>query len=450
MDKVLTTACILVGIALTLLAFPEGITATGVAFIVSGLVVAVINQLAGEERAFLIRLFLVALLVRLIFGLFVHTFKLYEQFGGDALTYDHLGQTLVEIWNGQAITENFWTQRALDMSAPGWGMNYLTGFIYFLVGRNMFAAQVFCAIIGAATAPLVYTCAYQIFNNRRVGKTSALLVALFPAFIIWSSQLMKDGLIIFLLVLAMTMVIQLQHKFSYWAVTLLIFSLFGILSLRFYIFYMAATAVVGAFVVGLGKSPQAIVRNLLALVILGLGLTYLGVLRNAGQDIERYASLEQIQLSRSDLAGRAESGYGADLDVSTTEGALVALPVGFTYLMLAPFPWQVTNMRQALALPEVLLWWASIPLMIVGIWYTIKNRLRQAIPILIFTLMLTLAYSIFQGNVGTAYRQRTQIQVFLFIFIGVGWTIKREKYENQQQIYQMRRRRPLQQPTGLS
>ena len=44
--------------------------------------------------------------------------------------------------------------------------------------------------------------------------------------------------------------------------------------------------------------------------------------------------------------------------------------------------------------------------------------------------MLTLAYSIFLGNVGTAYRQRTQIQVFLFILIGVGWTVYKEKREN--------------------
>ena len=98
--------------------------------------------------------------------------------------------------------------------------------------------------------------------------------------------------------------------------------------------------------------------------------------------------------------------------------------------MLAPFPWQVTSLRQAITLPEILVWWAMIPLLIYGLWYTLKNRLRTAIPILIFTLMLTIAYSIFQGNVGTAYRQRTQIQVFLFIFVAVGATLILEKREN--------------------
>src|ERR671936_1149841 len=75
-------------------------------------------------------------------------------------------------------------------------------------------------------------------------------------------------------------------------------------------------------------------------------------------------------------------------------------------------------------------WWASFPLLVLGIWFTIKYRLRQALPILIFTTMLTLAYSIFQGNVGTAYRQRSQILVFYFIFVAVGAVLLKERQED--------------------
>jgi hypothetical protein len=109
--------------------------------------------------------------------------------------------------------------------------------------------------------------------------------------------------------------------------------------------------------------------------------------------------------------------------------------------MLAPFPWEMASMRQAISIPEVLFWWASIPLMLIGLWYTIKNRLRTAFPIVLFSLMLTLAYSIFQSNVGTAYRQRTQIQVFLFMFTAVGWTLHREKKENQRLLRSEKQRR---------
>jgi positive regulator of sigma E activity len=54
-------------------------------------------------------------------------------------------------------------------------------------------------------------------------------------------------------------------------------------------------------------------------------------------------------------------------------------------------------------------------------------------PILIFTVMLTLAYSVFQGNVGTAYRQRAQLLVFYFIFVAVGFVLMKEKREEKKQ-----------------
>ena len=43
--------------------------------------------------------------------------------------------------------------------------------------------------------------------------------------------------------------------------------------------------------------------------------------------------------------------------------------------------------------------------------------------------MLSLAYSVFQGNVGTAYRQRAQLLVFYFIFVAVGFVLLKEKRE---------------------
>jgi hypothetical protein len=164
--------------------------------------------------------------------------------------------------------------------------------------------------------------------------------------------------------------------------------------------------------------------------VIGVGLTYLGVIRNASVDFEQYGDLDRLQNSRMDLARSAESGFSEDSDVSTATGALATIPIGFAYLMFAPFPWQAASLRQGITLPEVLVWWAMIPLMISGIVWAMRHRLRSAFPILFFSLVLTLAYSIFQGNVGTAYRQRTQIQVFLFIFVAVGWELWKEKRED--------------------
>jgi 4-amino-4-deoxy-L-arabinose transferase-like glycosyltransferase len=309
-------------------------------------------------------------------------------------------------------------------------MNYFTAAIYMVVGRNLFAAQSVCGLIGAAVAPMVFFCARNVYSNMRVAKFAAVCVAVFPALVIWSSLLLKDPLLMFLLVATMTLVLQLQKKLSYITIAVLAGCLFAIFSLRFYVFYMIAVAVVGSILIGFTTSTASIIRGIVILAVVGVGLTYFGVLQDASANLETFGSLERLQDSRRDLAQRATSGFGQDLDVSTTEGALSALPLGVYVMMLAPFPWAAVNLRQAITIPDVLLWWSLLPFLLLGLIYTVRHRLRNAFPILVFTLLLTLAYALFQGNVGTAYRHRTQLQVFFFILIGVGWTVFKEYREN--------------------
>lgn len=438
MNKILIIISAFFGLAMSFIMPPEGAISVLLVLVVSSPVLYAIRKYP-DDKEFLTSIFLIALLARLLFGLTIQLLDIKILIAPDSVIYDILGWRLVEIWQGLPVPNDYLTMRVTMTSGPGWGMNYVVASIYLICGRSILVAQSFCAVVGAATAPVIYFCSEKIYHNRRVAKLSAVFVALFPSFIIWSSQLLKDGLIIFLLVIIMTIIMQLQKKFSYSAVIILLLSLFAILTLRFYVFYMVAFAVAGSLVIGLSPSVRSIVRNTVIIVLLSVGLTYLGIIQTAGTDFERYLSLERIQYSREYLAS-FNSGFGEDVDVSTTQGAIMALPIGFSYLMFAPFPWEVNNLRQAVTLPEIFLWWAMIPLLISGLWYTIKNRLRAATPILIFSLMLTLAYSLFQGNVGTAYRQRTQIQVFLFIFIAVGWTVWKEKKENRDMTKQVRQR----------
>ncbi|CAN5443637.1 hypothetical protein BH10ACI3_BH10ACI3_07420 [soil metagenome] len=440
-NRFVLLGCVLVtALGVFAVPFPEGAVAIAFVYVLAGPLIFLFRKYT-DEKEFLTTTFLIALALRLGFGIFVHVYDLRSFFGGDSLAYDQNGAGMVEMWLGHGVGSDLLLYQNDPASGAAWGMNYLTGAIYFILGRNIFAAQSFCAVVGAATAPMVFYCSRKIFNNLTVAKFAALSIAIFPSFVIWSGQLLKDGLIIFMLVLAMTMVLQLQDKFSYPAVGMLILAMFGILSLRFYIFYMVVVAVAGSFVIGFSTTTRSIVRGTVILLVIGFALMYLGVGRNASIELKVFGNLERIQSSRSDLARAASSGFGDDVDVSTTEGALSAMPLGFAYLMFAPFPWQAANLRQAITIPEVLIWWAMIPLLGLGLVYTIRHKLRKAFPILIFSLLLTLAYTIFQGNVGTAYRQRTQIQVFLFILIGVGHTVFWERRENEKLIRQAAQKR---------
>jgi hypothetical protein len=242
---------------------------------------------------------------------------------------------------------------------------------------------------------------------------------------------LKDGPIVFLLALSMLATLKLGERLSARYVVTLLLSLFAILTLRFYVFYMLSAAVAGAFLIGMRPlTTQSLARQFVVVLALGVGLTYLGVLRTASTQLDMFGNMAAVQRSRSDLARTANSGFASDVDVSTAAGALSVVPLGMAYLLFAPFPWQLASLRQSITLPEMVAWWAAFPLLVLGVWFTLSYRLRQALPILLFTTMLTLAYSIFQGNVGTAYRQRSQILVFYFIFVAVGAVLLKERQED--------------------
>jgi len=391
---------------------------------------------APEQRTFLMRLFLIALTVRVILSMVIFVGHMEDFFGGDANTYDIFGQSLVASWHGDAYhTGKFLT--FTQSGASAWGMLYLVAAVYEVIGKNILAIQFINAAVGAATAIVVYYVAQTLFSNTRVSKVAALLVAFFPSLILWSSQALKDGLIIMALALSILATLRLMDKIKAGYVVMLIGALMALFSLRFYIFYMMCAAVAGSFFLGSKAfSAQGFMQRFIAVAAIGLAFTWFGVLQGASLQFERYANLKSVQISREDQTA-AGSGFMKDVDVQTTEGALTVIPIGLLYLMFAPFPWDFSTLRQTITLPEMIVWWMVFPLLVLGLWYSIKHRLRQVSPIIIFTTMLTLAYSLFQGNVGTAYRQRSQLLVFYFIFVAVGAIILKERAEDRRRQQQL-------------
>jgi 4-amino-4-deoxy-L-arabinose transferase-like glycosyltransferase len=404
---------------------PATLVALPLAAIVGGLI-----YWAKIDHKFLIRLFIAGLLARIVVGTMIFVFQQQTFFGGDAFTFDFFGNALLKTWEGDKYFQTYVDVFSGGGASSGWGMLYMVAVIYKLVGRNLLATQYVNSVLGAATAPLAYMIALEIFPNKRVARVCALLTAFFPSMVLWTSQGLKDGPIIFLLILSMLATLKLGTRFSFKYLTALALSLVGLVTLRFYVFYIILISITGAFVMGRRRlTAQSFARQLIIMFVIGGALAFFGVSRLASRQFESYGNLQQLQVMRADASQSAQSGFGQDIDVSTPTGALAAIPVGLTYLILAPFPWQLTSIRQMITLPEMMIWWSSIPLLVLGLWFTLKHRLREITPILIFTSLLTLSYSILQGNVGTAYRQRAQLLVFYFVFVAIGFVLVQEKRE---------------------
>ena len=438
MNKGLIFLSFLTAVAMGIFLFPEGPIAAIVGVLLFALTVWILKLKVKDQETltFLMNILLASFLIRVLLASLIYGLHFEQSFGPDAYTYDSWGNALANYWWGAG------PPLQTDINRIGWGMPYIVASIYFVTGKNPLAVQFISCLLGAATTVLAYFISKEIFNNNRAARYTAIFVGFFPAMIVWTSQLLKEGFIIFFLALSLLAALNLQKRFGYSWIIYLLLALSGLFILRSYIFLMVIVAIFGGFILTSKSSAENLASRFVACVVIATAFAYLGVWNISSDQIQAYGNLDRVQMGREWASKAANSGVVEEkTDVSTSEGAISALPVGLATLLLAPFPWQVGNLTQGLTMPEMVLWWASLPFLISGLFYTIKTRFRESVSILFFTLILSLTYAIYQGNLGTIYRQRSQIQVFLLLFTAVGFALRAEKREQINHVIKSNRRR---------
>src|SRR6266700_583153 len=137
----------------------------------------------GVNGSFLLKLFIAGLLVRMVVGTAIFVFNWQDFFGGDALTYDFNGYYQLLAWGGDKYAKTVVFQFVGSGQGSGWGMVYLVAAVYGLIGRNPLAVQLVNSVMGAATAFIIFLCAYQVFNNIRVARVAGIAVAFYPSLV---------------------------------------------------------------------------------------------------------------------------------------------------------------------------------------------------------------------------------------------------------------------------
>jgi 4-amino-4-deoxy-L-arabinose transferase-like glycosyltransferase len=379
----------------------------------------------SSEAHFLLRVYAWAILIRcslaIALNIFVTNSAFAAAFWGDSGSYDIGGFQLALKWSGEPVLSPL-----TSMTISGYGWVYFVGAVYSVFGRNQLLVQFLNGLIGSVTMLVIYAIAARLFD-RAVARWAALFMAFFPQMVFWSTGMYKDPATQLCIAISMYAVLRLRERLSVGMIGIFVVAELALTTLRFYIAYFVAFAALATF---LFAQRRGMVRLLITYgVLLGtlLGAFNVAVRRETLERQASYMTLDRLQTTREDQAMWGQSGFGQEYDVSTPIGALAALPTGLVYLLFAPFPWAVSGLRQALVLPETLVWYALMPAFARGLLYAAKNRFRAALPILVFAASLTAAYALMQGNVGTAYRQRTQITMFFFIFMGVGLVERRRQ-----------------------
>ncbi len=373
---------------------------------------------AHPNRAWLRRTLLLAFALRLgaatMFA-FVEETRVFHE---DAEGTENRGVYLATLWREGESTEY--------LTWPGTknrGYYYVCGAECFVFGLDKCVPSFVNAILAVLTLFMVHQIACRHFHPV-IARRATWLLAITPSMILWSATAIKDTLVTFLIVVALGSCMRLRERLSLGAVLGTFLLPLAVYPVRFYIVYFLIAAIFGSLMITKRlTSVGSTARNLLIGGAVVATLALVGVNGQAADD-SSYFTLSRASSYRMGMASTAVSGFAQDVDISTPSKAIVFFPYGLSVLLFGPFPWQFTSFRSLLTLPEMIFWWSRFPALVRGTRMLIRRRLVEMAPLLVFSFLLSAAYSLIHGNVGSGYRQRAQIFVFLFIFTAVGEYMK--------------------------
>lgn len=382
-----------------------------------------VQILDPKQFGFLIRIFFFALSLRVVLAFALHYFSQYGMFAEDDYYYNRVAWRIALRWKGMYSGS---VLDGLDMVVLGSvkevAYGYFLAAIFYVFGNVPLAAKMTSCVIGSVTVAYLSAFTWDTFGERPARRV-AFLAACFPSMILWSSLALKDPIATFCIVFTVQKACRLLKGFSLGDLVKMGIALAILGLMRGYMFVLVGGCVGLSFAL---HKREHIFRNYF------VGIIFLGILffvyqySGFGKTYVEQASFEQIDYYRKSLA-TGGSAIHVDADISSPGKALLYLPIGVTYFLFAPFPWAIKGARQLVTLPEVLLWYFMFYFFILGIREGLKSHFQKIAPILSVMVLVTLTYSLIEGNLGTAYRHRAQIMGFYLMFTAFGMHLYREK-----------------------
>ncbi|MBU1537797.1 hypothetical protein KKF84_20965, partial [Myxococcota bacterium] len=196
----------------------------------------------------------------------------------------------------------------------------------------------------------------------------------------------------------------------------------------YYISFVIIGSILISMVLFAGElSLKRILRAVMVSVVIVVGLMTVGVGKDMLNTWNREADVKHLESYRKGLTVD-RSAVHADQEYKSSFDIIKYLPSRLTTFLFAPFPWQLANARVVASFIEMPFWWVLFPFVLSGLMFMLRHKnVREFIPLIVYTLMLTLLYAIVQGNLGTAYRMRAQVLPFFLMMASVGVSVRTAK-----------------------
>jgi hypothetical protein len=367
-----------------------------------------------ETRVRLVRWTTLSLIVHVVLAVFLARGSgVFDPRNYDGGTYHSYATGILNHWNlGFPIP---------DITSGKEGFPYLLAGIYWLVGPHIEIGLIINAALAAAMVPVMHDTTRRLFGPAAARYIPAL-VTFVPGFLLWTSLLLREAGILFLVAVIANCATRLSGRLSPGPLLVLPVALGLLFSFRGNVALVMTMGVVLALVISRGQTIGGFAlgagtSTVIFVVIVVLGLGYSGYQFSSGAD------LEEVNVIRSELS-RANSGFAEDADVSTTSNAIVYLPIGLPNLLLGPYPWMIKSTRQAFLLPDLLVWWWLLPATWRGLRAGIRTAGRRTAILLLPGGMIAVALALVIGNFGTTIRERPQVLLLLMPFVALGLAVR--------------------------
>jgi len=387
-----------------------------------------------HERALLIRLFTIAFVLRVVFTFISYKVKIINLIGGGDQTLWIQPWNLSRSWAGWPIQYHGYPipETLGEVYTGGRNMGYYywsTWFYYLLNVPSQMALSFTSCFINSLTVVVIYKSA-RLFFQEKSAIFAAGVAIIFPGFVVWSALTIKETWIIFFEITAFYATWRYARTRQIKYALLLLAMIVLALSFRFYVTGCLLSGAV--LTIACAHSARPLRTAFLSTTGLMAVLVVLTILRLTPFDLSsmamtRLEEMTEFRMVVSGAGARAgmagvRSGVQLDYDITTPSGAAMMIVIGSTYVLFSPFPWNLFSARQALALPDVLLWYGLVFAFIApGLRHAWRHHKHLLISVAAFTLPLLLLYSMTFGNVGLAYRQRAQLMPFILMLAAAGY-----------------------------
>ncbi|MBX3196822.1 MAG: hypothetical protein KF894_01595 [Labilithrix sp.] len=276
------------------------------------------------------------------------------------------------------------------------------------------------ALAAGLTALNLYTLALQFGAARRSALLFASILYLQPAFLFYTSDMYKDGLVVSLTLGALGSALRLAYRFSLRHAVIGLLCLGALWYVRFYlIFVTVAPLLVGV----VGLNAKSFVRSLLAALLLAAGAVALSGYTDILQmTSDRVSQTFEHGTSEAVIGSNSLGGSGVVFDDGGSPYG--ALPAKLAYTLFSPFPWAGGSLGFQLGKLDVFLWYFVV--------YRAVRAIRQADRRLVimlgtFIVPCTLMYAMSMSNVGLIVRQRLVVVAATTILAAIYKPAKAEK-----------------------